>query len=77
MVYKTTVYRAMKTDTSALPLLKAVKVLDRLRERVRYLRYSLRTERAYVYWVRHYVPFHGLRHPADMGVRRWRRFCPG
>lgn len=41
--------------------------MDRLRERIRYLHYSLRTEQAYVYWVRCYIRFHRMRHPADMG----------
>lgn len=29
--------------------------------------YSLRTEQAYVQWVRMFVKWHGLRHPRDMG----------
>ena len=41
--------------------------LDQVRERIRYLHYSLRTEQAYVHWVRAYVRFHGLRHPKEMG----------
>jgi ATP sulfurylase len=40
--------------------------LDQVRERVRYLHYSLSTERAYVHWIRAYIHFHGLRHPAEM-----------
>lgn len=43
------------------------RLLDQVRERVRYMHYSLRTEQAYVHWVRAYVRFHGLRHPAEMG----------
>jgi integron integrase len=43
------------------------RLLDAVRERVRYLHYSLRTEEAYVHWVRAYVRFHGLRHPREMG----------
>ncbi len=35
-----------------LPPLKSVRLLDQLRERIRLLRYSLRTEEAYVYWAR-------------------------
>ncbi len=42
----------MKTATAPLPPLRSVKVLDQLRERIRYLHYSLRTEQAYVNWVR-------------------------
>jgi len=33
----------MKTSTAPLPPLRSVKVLDQLRERIRYLHYSLRT----------------------------------
>jgi integron integrase len=43
------------------------RLLDAVRERVRYLHYSLRTEEAYVHWVRAFVRFHGLRHPREMG----------
>lgn len=39
-------------DAVALPPLTAVKLLDQVRERVRYLHYSIRTEDAYVYWIR-------------------------
>lgn len=37
-----------------------------MRERIRYLHYSIRTEEAYVYWVRAYIRFHGIRHPGTM-----------
>ena len=47
----------------------AVKVLDQLRERIRYLHYSVRTEKTYVYWVRFYIRFDGRRHPAELGGR--------
>jgi integron integrase len=44
-------------------------LLDQVRERVRYLHYSLRTEEAYVHWVRAFVRFHGCRHhPREMGA---------
>jgi integron integrase len=51
---------------SPLPPLQSERLLDQLRERVRYLHYSIRTERAYVYWVGLYVRFHQLRHPGEM-----------
>jgi Phage integrase, N-terminal SAM-like domain len=38
-----------------------------LRERIRYLHYSLRTEQSYVYWARAHIRFHDVRHPATMG----------
>lgn len=44
------------------------RLLDQLREQVRYRHYSLRTEEAYVHWVRAFVRFHGAaRHPREMG----------
>ena len=36
-------------------------------ERIRYLHYSLPTEQAYVHWVRAFIRFHGVRHPATLG----------
>ena len=59
----------MKTATAPLPPLRSVKVLDQLRERIRYLHYSLPTEQAYVHWVRAFIRFHGVRHPATLGQR--------
>jgi integron integrase len=35
---------------------------------VRVRHYSMRTEQAYVGWIRRYILFHGKRHPRDMGV---------
>jgi integron integrase len=45
-----------------------VRLLDQVRERVRYLHYSRNTELAYVAWIRAFVRFHELRHPREMGV---------
>ena len=45
---------------------QAPRLLDQVRERLRYLHYSLRTEQAYVYWVRFFIRFHGLQHPRTM-----------
>jgi len=44
------------------------RLLEQLRERIRYLHYSIRTEEAYVHWVRAFVRFHGLRHPRERGA---------
>lgn len=43
-------------------------MLDQLREQIRLRHYSLRTEQAYVGWVRRFIIFHGRRHPATMGA---------
>lgn len=37
------------------------------RDRIRTLHLSLRTEKAYLHWMRRYVKFHGRRHPRTMG----------
>ena len=55
------------TPNARLPPLQAVKLIDQLRERIRYLHYSRRTEEAYVHWVKAFIRWHGLRHPAEMG----------
>lgn len=44
-----------------------VKLLASLRSTLRRHHYSPRTEEAYVGWVRRYVRFHGMRHPAELG----------
>ena len=37
------------------PPLQSIRVLDQLRERIRYMHYSLSTEQVYVYWVRFFI----------------------
>ena len=51
---------------AAPPVLCATRLLDQVRERICYKHYSLRTEQAYVQWMRIFVKWHGLRHPRDM-----------
>ena len=55
------------------PPLQSARLLDQVRERIRYMHYSLKTEKAYLYWVRFFVHWSatqagGMRHPRDMGV---------
>jgi integrase len=49
------------------PTFASTRLLDQVRERLRYLHYSLRTEDAYVYWVRFFVRFSGMKHPRSLG----------
>ena len=35
---------------------------------------SYRTEEAYLNWIRQYIPFHGKRHPAEMGADQVTQF---
>jgi hypothetical protein len=56
-----------KSGRSVLPP-AAPRLLDALRERLRYMHDSIRTEEAYVYWVRGFVRWAGgRRHPREMG----------
>ena len=42
------------------------KLLERVREVLRVRHYSIRTEGAYLDWIRRFILFHNKRHPADM-----------
>ena len=44
------------------------RLLDRLRRTIRVRHYSIRTESAYVDWVRRFILFNGKRHPRDLGA---------
>lgn len=43
------------------------KLMDRVKATMRLRRYSPRTEKTYCYWIRFFIRFHGIRHPASMG----------
>jgi hypothetical protein len=43
------------------------RLLDQVRDRLRLKHYSIRTEQAYVGWIKRYIIFHNKRHPAEMG----------
>jgi len=45
------------------------KLLDRVRAAIRTRHYSIRTEEAYIGWIRRFILFHNKRHPAEMGDR--------
>lgn len=42
-------------------------LLDSVRNRLRVRHYSRRTEEAYVSWIKRFIKFNGVRHPANMG----------
>ena len=44
------------------------KLLDQVRDAIRLKHYSIRTEQAYVNWIKRYIYFHNPRHPAEMGA---------
>lgn len=44
------------------------KLLEQVAARLRTKHYSIRTERAYVDWIKRFILFHDKRHPRDMGA---------
>ena len=56
----------MSDPSAAAPPTAPPRLLDALRQQIRYMHYSIRTEQAYVHWVRAFVRFHQLRHPTDL-----------
>ncbi len=50
------------------------KLLDIVRERIRSRHYSLRTERAYLDWIRRFIVFHDKRHPSELSAPDVERF---
>ncbi len=50
------------------------KLLDRVRWHLRVKHYSVRTEQAYVDWIRRYILFHRKRHPNEMGEKEITEF---
>ncbi len=43
------------------------RLLDQVRDALRVKHYSIRTEEAYVSWIKRYILFHDKRHPRDTG----------
>ena len=50
------------------------KLLDQMRDMLRLKHMSLRTEEAYVTWVKRFILFHHKRHPTNMGAPEIRAF---
>lgn len=49
-------------------------LLDEVRDLIRTLHYSYRTEQSYVEWIKRYILFHNKRHPAEMGATEVSQF---
>jgi integron integrase len=50
------------------------KLLDQVRQLMRLRHYSLRTEEAYIGWIRRYILFHGKRHPRELDEKHVSEF---
>lgn len=57
------------TDSPTAP-----KLLQRVKEQARLRHLSLRTEEAYVGWIKRFILFHGKRHPQEMGKQEVEAF---
>ena len=60
------------------PPLQSIRLLDQVKERIRYFHYSLSTEKVYLYWVRFFILWHGrtagMTHTRDMGAKQVENF---
>jgi integron integrase len=50
------------------------RLLDQVRDKIRFKHYSLSTENAYLSWIKQFILYHGKRHPADMGAAEVEKF---
>jgi len=50
------------------------KLLDQVKEKLRLKHYSIRTEDAYVSWIRRFILYHNKKHPKDMDEREVEAF---
>ena len=39
------------------------KLLDIVRDKIRFKHYSMSTEKTYTFWIKHYIFFHNKKHP--------------
>lgn len=53
---------------------KKIKLLNQMRQVLRLKHMSIRTEEAYISWVRRFILFHNKRHPQEMGTEEIREF---
>jgi integron integrase len=66
---------ALLPDARRAPLPPEVsRLLDRVRSAIRTRHYSVRTEKAYLGWIRRFVSAHDGRHPVEMGLPEVARY---
>jgi site-specific recombinase XerD len=53
---------------------KKKKLLDVVRDKIRFKHYSIKTEQSYVGWIKRYIFFHNKRHPIEMGKAEIEQF---
>ncbi len=50
------------------------RLLDQVRDRIRFKHYSISTEKAYVEWIKRFILFHRKQHPGEMGKTEVEQF---
>jgi integron integrase len=50
------------------PSTPSPRLLEKVRDEIRLRHYSLRTEQAYLGWIKRFILFHNKRHPVEMGA---------
>jgi integron integrase len=50
------------------PLAPTARLLDQVRDRIRFKHYSIRTEHSYTDWIKRFILFHGKQHPATLSA---------
>ena len=53
---------------------KKPKLLEQVRQRIRTKHDSIRTEQAYVPWIKRFILFHNKRHPQEMAAKEISQF---
>ncbi len=67
-------FSAGPAKTSTIQMSGKPKLLDEVRNKIRLKHYSIRTEQAYIDWIRRYIFFHGKKHPKEMGEEQVSQF---
>lgn len=65
-------YQRARAQSKYTP--KPGKLLDQVRDVLRYHHYAIRTEKAYIRWIIQFIRFNGTRHPLRMGKPEIERF---
>jgi len=55
----------MQTNTTSA---QPKKLLDQVRDKIRFKHYSLSTEKIYIAWIKQFILYHHKRHPLEMGA---------
>jgi integron integrase len=64
----------MPASVAVKPSANKPKLLDQVRDVIRRRHYSIRTEQAYVDWIKRFILYHGKRHPRDMAEEEVTKF---